>query len=170
MWSESLKQIPSDPGTPAGANEIINFQLEGILKTSRQLLLELLTKSQTTDSRYVNDVRSPPAHFNHFAADPRSVDILTWRSTHTAVQCVHRNMGYEIQGYISLPCFLDSVPIEFLPQVQITRGFVKATQYSVALYELYCQLYTKTCFLPCRYNISEKGFRSSTLCYDCSHK
>lgn len=56
VQSERLKQIPPDPEIPAGENEIINFQLEGVLKTSCQLLLTLLTKSPTTRSGYGNDV------------------------------------------------------------------------------------------------------------------
>lgn len=57
VLSERFKQIPSDPVIPTGQNEIINFQLEGILKTSCQLLLALLTKSPMTCSGYVNDVQ-----------------------------------------------------------------------------------------------------------------
>lgn len=66
----------SDPEIPASVNEIINFQLEGVPKTSCQLLLALSTKSQTTDSRYGNYVRFVFFFLisNHFAGASRSVD------------------------------------------------------------------------------------------------
>lgn len=48
---ERLKQTPPDPQIPTAANKIINFQLEGVPKTSCQLLLALSEDSHTIRRR-----------------------------------------------------------------------------------------------------------------------
>lgn len=139
VWSERLKQIPSDPEIPTGANEIINFQLEGVLETSCQLLLTSKKVSEDRQQIWKCCWILLGAYFSYFAGGSCSADTLRSTSARTAVRCIHCATGYEIRGHISLP-LLTGFSSNLNSTAYPDHMAICQTKAIVLLYKNYCQL------------------------------